>query len=53
MHGQGKDMFDFISSEGVIADWREPNVIRLAPVPLYNSFEDIFKLGQIIEKALS
>jgi len=53
MHGQGKDMFDFISREGVIADWREPNVIRLAPVPLYNSFEDIFKLGQIIEKALS
>jgi kynureninase len=46
-------MFDYITKEGVIADWREPNVIRLAPVPLYNSFEDIFKLGQIIENALS
>ena len=53
MHGQGKEMFDYITKEGVIADWREPNVIRLAPVPLYNRFEDIFKLGQIIENALS
>lgn len=52
-HGQGKSMFDFITSQGVIADWREPNVIRLAPVPLYNSFEDIYHLGQIIEKAIS
>jgi kynureninase len=52
-HGQGKSMFEFITKEGVIADWREPNVIRLAPVPLYNSFEDIYQLGQIIEKALS
>ena len=52
-HGQGRSMFDFITKEGVIADWREPNVIRLAPVPLYNSFEDIYQLGQIIEKALS
>lgn len=52
-HGQGKNLFEFISSKGVIADWREPNVIRLAPVPLYNSFEDIFRMGQIIENALS
>jgi kynureninase len=52
-HGQGKSMFDFLSKEGVVADWREPNVIRLAPVPLYNTFEDVFRLGQIIEKALS
>ena len=52
-HGQGKSMFEFITKEGVIADWREPNVIRLAPVPLYNTFEDVYQLGQIIEKALS
>ena len=52
-HGQGRSMFDFITKKGVIADWREPNVIRFAPVPLYNSFEDIYQLGQIIEKALS
>lgn len=50
--GQGKEMFDFINKEGVIADWREPNVIRLAAVPLYNSFEDVYLLGQTIEKYL-
>ena len=52
MHGQGKNMFDFLTQEGVIADWREPNVIRMAPVPLYNTFNDVYQLGQIIEKAL-
>jgi kynureninase len=52
-HGKGKELFDFLAKEGVIADWREPNVIRLAPVPLYNSFKDIYQLGQLIEQALS
>lgn len=51
-HGQGKRLFDFITSKGVVADWREPNVIRLAPVPLYNSFMDVYRLGKIIESAL-
>jgi kynureninase len=37
---------------GVIPDWREPNVIRLAPVPLYNSFEDIWRFGQKLEEAM-
>src|SRR5690554_3451676 len=39
-HGQGKSLFDAMAKEGVIADWREPNVIRIAPVPLYNSYEE-------------
>jgi kynureninase len=42
----GKQLFDFLTSEGIIADWREPNVIRMAPVPLYNSFEDVWKIGR-------
>jgi kynureninase len=44
----GKALFDHITANGAIADWREPNVIRLAPVPLYNSFEDLFQLGEIL-----
>lgn len=52
-HGQGKDLFDFITQEGVIADWREPNVIRIAPVPLYNNFEDIYRFGKILEAYLT
>lgn len=51
-HGQGKEMFDFLTINGVIADWREPNVIRLAAIPLYNSFADVYALGQIIENYL-
>lgn len=42
----GKALYDFLTENGVIADWREPNVIRLAPVPLYNSFEDVWRLGE-------
>lgn len=52
-HGHGKALFDKITAEGVIADWREPNVIRMAPVPLYNSFEDVFKFGEILKRALA
>ena len=52
-HGQGKSLFEKLSSNGVVADWREPNVIRIAPVPLYNSFEDAFDFGKIIEAAIN
>lgn len=47
-HGYGKNLFNKLTEQGVIADWREPNVIRMAPVPLYNSFEDIYRFGQIL-----
>jgi len=49
----GKNIFEALKKEGVIADWREPNVIRIAPVPLYNSFEDIYKFGEIISKMIA
>lgn len=52
-HGYGKKLFDKLTDEGVIADWREPNAIRMAPVPLYNSFEDIYKFGEILKNALN
>jgi len=48
----GKKIFDELMKQGVIADWREPNVIRIAPVPLYNSFEDIYRFGEIISKVI-
>ena len=48
----GKKVFERLPGAGVIADWREPNVMRLAPVPLYNSFEDVFRFAEIFIKAL-
>lgn len=52
-HGSGKTLFDKISAKGVVADWREPNVIRVAPVPLYNSFEDVYSFGEIIYNSIN
>ncbi len=46
-----KKLFEKISSTGVVADWREPDVIRIAPVPLYNTFEDIYRFSEILKKA--
>jgi kynureninase len=52
VHGYGKSLFNFLTENGVIADWREPNVIRLAPVPLYNTFMDIWHFGEILSEGL-
>ena len=52
-HGQGKALFDALSKEGVVADWREPNVIRVAPAPLYNSFEDVYRFGEALRTSIS
>ncbi len=52
MHQKGKEVFQALTEEGVIADWREPNVIRVAPVPLYNRFEEIWEFGHIIKTIL-
>ena len=52
VHGEAKKLFNQLTEDGVIADWREPNVIRLAPVPMYNSFEDVYVFGEILESAI-
>ena len=41
----GKQIFDELVKRRIVGDWREPNVIRISPVPLYNSFEDVFRFG--------
>lgn len=46
---KGREVFEKLQSKGVIADWREPNVIRIAPVPIYNSFEDVYTLYEIMK----
>lgn len=56
----GRALFDTLTRNGVVVDWREPDpstslragVIRMAPVPLYNSFEDVFRFGGILDNAL-
>lgn len=45
----GKALFKKLQDKGVIADWREPNVIRIAPVPLYNSFQDAWNFVEILK----
>ena len=47
-----KKLFDIITEKGVIADWREPDVIRVAPVPMYNSFEDVFSFYKILRESV-
>lgn len=46
----GKELFDYLTENGVVADWREPNVIRVAPVPMYNSFTDVWKFADLIRQ---
>ena len=44
----GRQLFDQLTQAGVIVDWREPNVIRAAPAPLYNTFEDVWRFVQAL-----
>lgn len=48
-----KNLFDKLTKSGVIADWREPDVIRCAPVPLYNSFEDVYRMVENLKSILN
>lgn len=47
-----KNLFKQLTARGVVADWREPDVIRVAPVPLYNSFADVYKFAEILKDCL-
>ena len=53
MKKNGKAIFDQLTKNGVFADWREPNVIRIAPVPLYNTFEEIWRFSALLKECLN
>ena len=53
IHQNAKAVFDTLMPLGIFADWREPDVIRIAPVPLYNSFEEIFIFADILQQLLN
>lgn len=52
-HHNAKEVFKSLTEQGVIVDWREPDVIRAAPVPLYNSYEDVYHFGRLLKTMLS
>ena len=52
LHGEGRSLFDYLMEQGVVVDWREPNVIRLAPAPFYCSYEDMYRFGEILKQGI-
>jgi kynureninase len=49
---RGRRIFDTLADRGVICDWREPDIIRIAPVPMYNRFVDVFELVEELVASL-
>lgn len=47
-----QQVFRNLTALNVIGDWREPDVIRIAPAPLYNSFVDVFECAERLQQAL-
>jgi len=52
MKNPDKKLFHYLAENRVVADWREPDVIRVAPVPLYNTFEDVWQFNRILHDGL-
>ena len=48
----GRTVFDRLTAAGIVCDWREPDAIRAAPVPLYNTFEDVYRFAEVFAEAL-
>lgn len=49
----GRKLFDYLSDNNILPDWREPDVIRMSPVPLYNTFEEIYRIGEVLNSYFS
>jgi kynureninase len=47
-----RELFDGIRARGILPDFRQPDVIRMAPVPMYNTFHDVWRVGQALEALL-
>jgi kynureninase len=47
----GGELFETLTRSGIVCDWREPDVIRVAPVPLYNSFQDVYRFAEVFLSA--
>jgi len=47
---RGRDLFGFLASRGVLGDWREPDVIRISPVPLYNTHADVLRFAASVRE---
>ena len=52
MHQKGREVFEQLGKAGIFADWREPNVIRVAAVPLYNRFEEVWRFADKIRQII-
>ncbi len=52
MQKRGREIYEELIKSGIIVDWRQPNVIRMAPVPLYNTFEEVWTFGNCLNKLL-
>jgi kynureninase len=52
MQKEGRVVFTALQDQGIVVDWREPNVIRVAPVPLYNRFKDVWDFIQVLKARL-
>jgi kynureninase len=50
--GRGRQVFAALSARGMVCDWRAPDIIRVAPVPLYNRFEDVWRFSQALAQVL-
>ena len=50
--GSDKGLFHALRDRGVITDWREPDVIRVSPTPLYNSFEEVYRFVDLLKQCL-
>jgi kynureninase len=53
LNGSGREICEKLAAAGIVGDWREPDIFRVAPVPLYNSYQDVFRFVQCFLSLMS